>query len=247
MNNNTDPQNSLESSLDLINIRNSFYLQNYRKIIVINILTIILLALLIGFFVYQKRLNSGSKYFPTTADGIIIDMPPLNVNHLKLNNLLINNAGFLIEQPKINVNTLNQDRNNALILYWAKKAVLKMFDYDYINYRSALEELRNYFVPGGHKLFMKALMESKNMETIKASNRVVRATIAGEAILKKVGLINNRYVWQVFVPVDIFYENITDEPLIQNITAKLWITRTSTLQIPFFGLSIIIVNLEPRN
>ena len=121
-----------------------------------------------------------------------------------------------------------------------------MFDYDYINYRRTLQDLRNYFASGAHELFMKALFESKNLESIKDGMRVVRANIVSEPVLKKVGVVNNRYAWQIFVPVDIFYENITDEPLIQKVTAKLWVLRVSTLQSPFFGLSIVVVNLEPR-
>jgi len=211
-----------------------------------NILVILLLGLVIGFFKYQKNVTSGSRYFPTTADGVLIDMPPLNVNHLKLSKLLTDNKGFLIDQPKINVNTLGTDRDNALILYWTKKIVLKMFDYDYINYRRTLQDLRNYFAPGTHELFMKALNDSKNLESIKASKRVVRADIVGDAVVKKFGLIDNRYAWQIFIPVDIFYENITDEPLTEKLIAKIWVMRTNTLQSPFFGLSVIYVNLAPR-
>lgn len=236
-----------QNSLDLVNIRNNFYFHSYRNIIAANFLVMLLLVLIIGFYQYQKKLSSGSRYFPTTADGIIIDMQPLNINHLKLNKLLVNNKGFLIEQPKININTLGTDQDNGLVLYWAKKVALKMFDYDYINYRSALEELRNYFAPGGHDLFMKALVESKNMESIKASQRVLKASLVGDAIVKRVGILNERYAWQIFVPMDIVYENITDEPLIQKITAKMWIVRTSTLKCPFFALSVVVVNLEPRN
>ena len=238
--------NKIESGLDIINVRNSFYFHNYRSIIAANCLAITLLALVISFYYYQQKATSGSRYFPTTPDGILIDMPPLNVNHLKLSGLLTDNQGFLIDQPKINVNTLDQDGNNALVLYWVKQVVLTMFDYDYINYRRTLQDLRNYFASGAHELFMKALFESKNLESIKDGMRVVRANIVSEPVLKKVGVVNNRYAWQIFVPVDILYENITDEPLIQKVTAKLWVLRVSTLQSPFFGLSIVVVNLEPR-
>lgn len=236
-----------QNSLDLVNIRNNFYLSSYRKIIAANILVILLLGFIIGFYQYQSKLTSGSRYFPTTSDGLIIEMPPLNINHLKLSQLLVDNKGFLIDQPKININNLGPDHDNGLVVYWAKQLVLKMFDYDYINYRSALEELRNYFAPGGHSLFMRALTESKNMESIKSSKRVLRATIAGDAVVKKVGILNDRYAWQIFVPVDIAYENITDDPLNQKITAKMWVIRTSTLKCPFFGLAVVVVNLEPRD
>ena len=150
-------------------------------------------------------------------------------------------------QPKINVRDLGSDLDNGLIMYWVKQVIIAMFDYDYINYRRTLQDLRNYFAPGAHGLFIKALYESKNLETIKSGMRVVRAVIVNEPELKKTGIVSDRYAWQIFVPVDIYYENVTDEPLIQKVTAKLWVLRTSTLLCPFFGLSIVVVNLEPRN
>jgi hypothetical protein len=238
--------NKIESSLDLVNVRNNFYFHNYRLMILANIFAIILIALIAGFFYYQHRITSGSRYFPATPDGVLIDMPPLNVNHLKLQKLLTDNQGFLIDQPKININSLGADQDNALVIYWVKQVVLAMFDYDYINYRRTLQDLRNYFAPGAHGLFIKALYQSKNLETIKNGMRTVRASIISEPVIKKVGIVNNHYAWQIFVPIDVYYENITDEPLIQKVTAKLWIVRTSTLQCPFFGLSVILINLEPR-
>ena len=242
-----DYSSKIESGLDLVNVRNNFYFRNYRLIILSNFLAIILTMLLIGFFYYQHKITSGSRYFPTTPDGVLIDTPPLNINHLRLKNLLTDNQGFLIDQPKINVRDLGSDLDNGLIMYWVKQVIIAMFDYDYINYRRTLQDLRNYFAPGAHGLFIKALYESKNLETIKSGMRVVRAVIVNEPELKKTGIVSDRYAWQIFVPVDIYYENVTDEPLIQKVTAKLWVLRTSTLLCPFFGLSIVVVNLEPRN
>jgi hypothetical protein len=199
-----------------------------------------------GFFHYQKKITSGSRYFPTTPDGILIDMPPLNVHHLKLKNLLVDNRGFLIDYPKINIKELKHNDNNAIVKYWVKNVVLAMFDYDYINYRRTLQDLRNYFTPGAHEKFIRALEQSKNLQTIKDSKRVVRAQIVGEPEIKTEGVASGRYAWQIFIPVDIYYENVTDEPLIQKVIAKLWVLRVSTIQSPFFGLSAFVVNLEPR-
>jgi intracellular multiplication protein IcmL len=237
----------IESSLNLVNIRNVFYLRVYRHIILANLLAVILIFLLVGFFYYQHKIVGGSRYFATTPDGVLIEIPPLNVNHLKIKNLLVDNKGFLIEQPKINIKDLGQDLDNGLVIYWVKEVIAKMFNYDYINYRRALQELRNYFAPGAHSSFIKALYESKNLETIKNDMRITRATIVKEPTIKMVGINNNRYVWNIFVPTDIYYENISDEPIIQKVTAKLWVMRTSTLISPFFGLSVAVVNLEPRN
>lgn len=232
--------------LDIINIRNNFYLDNYRHILLSIILVVILLCMVIGFYFYQQKSTSGARYFPTSPEGVLIEMPPLNINHLKLNGLLTDNRGFLIEQPKINVKELSADQDNALVIYWVKNVINSMFDYDYINYRRTLQDLRNYFAPGAHESFIKALEQSKNLETINNTKRTVRSEIVAEPIVKKTGILNNRYIWNVHVPVDIYYENLMDEPLIQKLTAKLWILRVTTLQSPFFGLSIVVINLEPR-
>ena len=234
------------NSLDLVNIRNSFYLENYRKMLLSIFLSFILMGLLIGFYFYQQQSTSGSRYFPTSPDGVLIEMPPLNVNHLKLSNLLTDNKGYLIDQPKININDLSKDQDNALVIYWVKKVIEIMFDYDYINYRRTLQDLRNYFAPGAHESFLQALDASKNLETIKNDYRIVRAEIIEEPEVKQTGVTSGRYAWNLHVPLNIYYENITNEPLIQKVLAKLWVVRIPALLSPFFGLSIVVVNLEPR-
>lgn len=234
-------------ALDLINIRNSFYLRNYRLMIIANLLAIMLTIFIIGFYYYQRNSTSGARYFPSSSAGVVLDMPPLNINHLKLSNLLTDNKGFLIEQPKINIKDLNTgDPNNTLVIYWIKQVIYAMHDYDYINYRRTLQDLRNYFAPGAHGAFLVALDKSKNLETIKNNMCTVRVEIINEPIVKKSGVASGRYAWQIFVPIDIYFENITDPAIIQKVLAKLWVVRVSTLQSPFFGLSIVLLNLEPR-
>lgn len=245
--NNQNNSNELQNALNLISVRNDFYLRNYRLLIISNLLAIILICLLIGFAYYQLKSTSGSRYFPSTSSGVLLDMPPLNVNHLKLSNLLTDNKGFLLDQSNINIKDLNtEDPNNALVLYWVKQAIYAMHDYDYINYRRTLQDLRNYFAPGAHEAFLQALDISKNLETIKNNMCTVRVEIINEPVVKTSGIASGRYAWQIFVPIDIYFENIKDPPLIQKVLAKVWVVRVSTLQSPFFGLSIVLFNLEPR-
>lgn len=227
-------------------IRNSFYYRSYRRIIIANILVIILLAAIITFARYHEKTIKRSKYFPTTEDGVLIELPPLDKNHLHINNFLVDNKGFLLDQPKINIDELGNDLEHGLVLYWAKQTIIKIFDYDYLNYRRALQDMRNYFVAGGHQLYLEALNESKNLEAVIAGKRVVHANVVGEATVIKTSIINNSYAWQISIPINIFYENITDDVLLQKVIAKIWVTRTSTLQSPFFGLSIARINLDPR-
>lgn len=237
----------LSNALNLISIRNNLYWRNYRLMIVVNILALLLLILLISFDYYQRKSTSGSRYFFASPSGVLLDIPPLNVNHLKLSKLLTDNKGFLIDQPKINIKDLStQDPDNALVIYWVKQAIYAMHDYDYVNYLHTLQDLRNYFAPGAHEAFLNALRQSKNLETIKNNMCTVRVDILSEPVVKKFGISSGRYVWKVLVPIDIYFENITDPPLIQKVLAKLWVVRVSTLQSPFFGLSIVLLNLEPR-
>ncbi len=235
-------------SLVLVIFRNKFYKKIYYTTITAITLAILLVVLVNQFKQYQDKHKDQIIYFPTTDDGMPINMPSTDINHLKLDSMLVDGNGYLLEQPTINLSELDlTDKDNALILYWSKKVIRLMFDYDYLNYRKGLQEIRNYFAPGGHKLYMKALKESKNLETVKAGKRIVYAKIIDNPKVVRLATISDHYAWQVRVPIKVYYENIKNDPLVQNVIADMWIMRVSTLQSPFFGLSVIRINLETNN
>lgn len=234
---------------ELIILRNEFYLRSYRQVKVIITLLSLICTLLIVFCFHQKEvLMSMPKYFPTTPDGLLIDNPPVSENHLLLSNQKVSpTTGIIIgmPQPTILYSELEADGENALVLYWAYSAVSEMFNYDYIHYRSVIQEVSKYFTAVGHQRFITALINSKNLETVKARSAVVIPEITGKVQLLSTGMIEGHYFWEIQVPVQLTYTSARYQPpIVQQLLAKLSIARVSTLLSPFYGLAIFRLNFE---
>lgn len=236
------------NSVALIVERNEFYKRIYHNIIITVITIIFTICLLVGFLNYQKRTFAVPKYFPTTPDGVVINSPPDNVNHLLLEKLHFNEQGVLLEWPEINANNLDlqaaDSNENAILIFWVTRAIIAMFDLDYINYRSVLQDVRQYFTPKGYEKFLEALNDSKNLDTIKKGKRIAFATLRGKAKATKVGIIEGHMVWSVAVPIIVTYDGNDKEALTQELLAEIKVARVSTLQSSFYGLAIYQINFK---
>lgn len=236
-------------SITLVVSRNEFYFKTYRAVGGILILLVLITILLIGFSVYQsKTLNANPKYFPTTPDGRLIEMPPLELNHLRLDRVRVNPAtGVIVGMPSP-VRTyaqLEPEGEDALVKYWAYLAVLDMFDYDYIHYRNEIQNASQYFTPNGFNRFKAALISSRNLETVKLRSAIVVPEITGPVKILGTKMVRGRYAWDMEIPLKLTYESTaTSTPLVQTLLAKLSIARVSTLKSPFYGLSIYQLNFE---
>ena len=208
-------------SFSLILSRNIFYKNSYRKILITNLLLFIVICLLVVFLYYQSSFFSVPKYFPTTPDGVVINSPPNRVNHLLLKRFNFDKNGTLLELPEIKARDLdlNQPDSNehAILLYWVSKAIIAMFDLDFVNYRGVMQEMRHYFSSKGYERYIKALNESKNLDTIKNGKRVAFANIKGEAKVTKTGILEGHKVWIVEVPIMVTYEGYQQELLTQDL------------------------------
>lgn len=233
---------------ELVIIRNDFYARSYAKIRSIVALLLLISILLIGFVLYQNRaVELAPKYIPTTPDGQLIISPNVAENHLLLSKQKVNADGYIVgmPQPVVPYAELQADGENALVLYWAKQSIESMFDYDYVHYRNVIEQARMYFTAQGHENFIQALIDSKNLETVKARSAVVIPLVTGPVKLISTYMYYDHFAWEVEVPLRLTYESASNPiPIIQNLKAKLSIARVSTLRLPFYGLSIYKLNFE---
>ncbi len=234
---------------ELIILRNEFYMRSYAQIKTIIVVLLLICILLIVFSLHQDEvLKPLPKYFPTTPDGRLIDNPPVSENHLLLSKQKVSPVTGIIEgmpEPTILFSELQADGENALVLYWAYNAVSEMFDYDYIHYRSVIQSVSKYFTAVGHQRFITALIDSKNLETVKARSAVVIPEITGKVELLRTGMVEGHYSWDLQVPVRLTYASAQDQqPIVQQLLAKLSIARVSTLLSPFYGLAIFRLNFE---
>lgn len=239
----------VRSTAEFIIVRNEFYARSYRQIKKIVTILLLTFTLLIGFAIYQNNnLKATPRYFPTTPDGKLIEMPPIDENHLLLGQQKVNPETGIIygmPQPTKLYSELQSDGDNALVLYWAYLAVSNMFDYDYINYRKVIQNSSRYFTAMGSQNFRQALMSSRNLETVKARSAVVVPVITGNVKLLGTKMFDGHFVWDIQVPIQLTYESVADpQPIVQNLLATMSIARVSTLLCPFYGLAIYKLNFQ---
>lgn len=234
---------------ELVLLRNEFYMRSYAQIKQIVLILILICILLIGLCKHQQSvIRPAPKYFPTTPDGRMIYSPPYGENHLLLSKQVINpDTGIIVgmPQPTRLFTSLEPEGENALVLYWAYVAALDMFNYDFVHYRSVIQDASKYFTPQGHQNFIDALVASKNLETVKVRNAIVIPEVNGPVKLLRTGMADGHYVWHLKVPIKLTYASAKDiQPLVQQLSANMSIGRVSTLISPFYGLSIYRLNFE---
>jgi len=191
----------MQSGLKLVVARNEFYKQNYRNMLCLNILLLVLL-LGIGFFLIQQKVSEPTpSYFPATPDGKLIELTS-------------------VSEP-----IYSQEE----IINWAKQAVVAIQSLDYVTYRKSLQEIRAYFTSKGHRRYLDAFAATNNLKTIRANKQVVSAKVIGPAKIIKEGLFRGHYAWKVTIPCRVFYENSVGTNFTQSLLATVTVLRVSVL------------------
>jgi len=190
-------------ALETVVLRNTFYRDNYYRMMAICVWLTLLLIGLVGFAFYQRTLRPAPQYFATTPDGTLIQLVPL-------------------DQPNLSPNTLVQ---------WATQASTAAYTFNFVNYREAFQYARGFFTTEGYNNFIKALSDSRNLEAVKEKKLVVSSVPTGVPVIVNEGKIGDRYAWQVEMPMLISYQSAT-EVIRQDIKLSLLVVRVPTLDSP---------------
>ena len=193
----------MDSGLKLIVARNKFYQDGVHRLFLILMISIILNILGVYFIYYIYSHPPAPVYFPTSSNGRIAPLIPLN-------------------KPNMTDQEINQ---------WANLAIIASYSYNYVNYRSELEAASQFFTGEGWNTFIGALKSSNNLQAI-IDNKFVVSAVATEApVIEQKGIINNVYSWRVRMPILVTYQSSTlysQTPLMIN----MLISRESTLNTP---------------
>lgn len=193
-----------DEAVEIVRLRNNFYRDNYRRLVGILLLLIIINLGLIVAVVYLITHRPTPQYFATSADGRITPLNPLS-------------------QPVV---------TPAELLQWANQAVVAAYSYNFVNYRKELQDASQYFTPEGWQQFQSGLKASRNLETVIAKKMVVTATPTGAPVVTDQGILNGRYAWRIRIPFLITYENSSNERIQQPITVNILVVRVSNLDNP---------------
>lgn len=192
-----------DDAIEIIRLRNNFYRDNYRRVLLVVLLLILINAFLAGTIFYQIASRPEPQYFATSTDGRITPIYPLN-------------------QPMVAPTEL---------LQWASRAAVEANTYNFVNYREAMQEIQNNFTPDGWNYFTQALKNAKTLDMVLAKKLVSSAVLTGAPVILDQGIVNNRYAWKVQMPILVTYQSPSEQTQLPQIITMI-ITRVPTVNMP---------------
>jgi intracellular multiplication protein IcmL len=192
-----------ESAIQVVTMRNQFYYDSYRRIMLVLLLSILLNFSLGGILWYLVSHPPEPKYFATTINGRITPLVPL-------------------DQP---------NQADSSVLQWANQAAIASYTYNFVNYQQELQAASEFFTPEGWSNFLTALQSSNNLDAVKVKKLIVSAVATRAPIILQKGILDGRYAWRVQMPVLVTYQS-PNQFAQQNNVVTMLITRVSTLNNP---------------
>jgi len=202
-----------EDALTAVALRNQFYRDGQRKLVIALILSLIANIIAAGMLVYIMTHPPLPKYFATSINGRITPLFPLN-------------------EP---------NQSDSAVLQWANLAAIAAFTYNFVNYRDELQASSGFFTADGWQQFLTALEQSNNLDAVKAKKLIVSAVATRAPIILQKGLLNGRYSWRIQMPILVTYQSASEFSQQNNVVTML-VTRVSTLNSPRgIGISQFVV------
>lgn len=202
-----------EDALIAITLRNNFYRDGQRKMILLLLISLLANFLLGAMLVYIIMHPPAPKYFPTSINGRITPLIPLNV----------------------------PNQSDSSVLQWANVAATAAYSYSFVNYRTELVAASGFFTPEGWDQFLTALKQSNNLDAVIAKKWIVSAVATSAPVILKSGPLNGVYAWSIQMPIVVTYQN-SSEFTQQNNLVTMTIVRVNTTNSPYgIGISQFIV------
>lgn len=204
-----------DDALVLVQLRNEFYRKKFYVVLGVYILSIVVIVVLACALVYVVRHPVKPLYFVVDDIGRLIKDVPLDTANMPL--------------PEIEK--------------WVVEAVENTYSYDYVNYRTQLQEAQKYFSERGWREYMEGLRASNNLLALTERKLVVIAKVVGKPKLITEGYVSgNVRVWRFDVPVLVTYllpPNYGEKSQFQNpMLVTVTIKRQSILN-SYRGLGVI--------
>lgn len=161
----------MNDALERVTLRNHFYQDNFRRVVLILLISLFINIILLGalFFLYTRQ--AAPVYFASTTDGQLIQ-----------------------------VNSRSQPiMNNQALLAWVSRNVPQLYAIDYANYRQNLQNMQQYFTPLGWQQFSTAF--APMIDNVLQNKLVVSATLYDVPVILMSGTFGGIHSWQVQVPL----------------------------------------------
>jgi len=203
-----------EDALQVVQLRNEFYRDNYRKVVTALLISFVVMLVLASALLYIVSHPPAPRYFASTNDGRIIPLIPF-------------------DQPNL---------SNSALLEWANTAATAAYSYNFVNYRQALQQAADYFTPEGKQTFFNAIKSSNNLQAVIAKKLIVSSVATGVPVVLEQGLLAGRYTWKIQIPLLITFQSASQFSQ-QSVTVTMLIVRVSPLESPNgIGIAQFIVS-----
>lgn len=161
----------MANALEQVKLRNDFYKDNFRRIIWLLLISLILNVALALAFVFYSAKPAQKFFFATTDAGQLIPLYPT-------------------AQPVV---------TNATVLNWVSKNVPQIYALDFVHYREELNDVQQYFTTAGWSQFQTAF--APQLKDILNEKLITTAAITDVPVVTGSGIFDGVYKWQVQVPM----------------------------------------------
>ena len=159
------------NALELVKLRNSFYKDNFRRMILILLVSVLLnVILVISLFVVTSK-PPERFYFASTANGRIIPL-------------------YALREPVL---------SDTAVRSWVSSNVPQLYDLDFVHYRSQVQRLRGYFTAYGWRQFLHAFRNE--LEQVVDQKLITSASPSNVPIITAKGTMDGVYSWDVQIPL----------------------------------------------
>lgn len=211
---------SQDDAAILVQQRNHFYRQKYRVALAIYVLCIVAIVTLISVLVYVTRNPTRPLYFLTDSVGRLMPDIPVTVPGM----------------------------SNDEVAAWTIEAVEAAYSYNYVNYRSQLQDAQKYFTEYGWRNYMTGLTASNNLLAVTERKMIFVAKVVGPPRFLNEGILSGVYSWKLQLPLLVnFLEAPYDKPTFSNAYSVNVVVQRQKFQQSYKGLAIVqMIAASPR-
>lgn len=166
-----------QSSIAWVFERNGFYRKQYLLAFFAFVLVLVVIGVLSTVLYYVVRNTTKPLFFATDSMGRLIQVVP-------------------VTQPNMTIDE---------VVAWTIEAVDASLSYDYVNYRSQLQDSQKYYTAYGWTKYMSALESTNNLTGITQRRMISTAEVVGQPVLVTEGILAGAYAWKFDLPVLVSY------------------------------------------
>lgn len=159
--------------LTLVLQRNAYYRKLYLGALSACVLGVFVIIGLAVILTAIVREPSAPIYFPVDSAGHLLNETPLN-------------------QPNMPIDQVKA---------WVANAVEASSSFNFVSYRSQLQDVSRYFTDRGWNTFKKALEVEGTILAVTQRKWIMTARVSGDITIMQAGLLNGQYAWKFSVPL----------------------------------------------